>query len=438
MSTTAPVICNPGVWTLVASGATGITDIKIQGPAFGYLVAIGSSPPSVTTVGAYPETTSGEFQARNIASTDNVYVAPTGIAPITISDITSIAISSGGGGGGGGSGGAVTVADGAAATIGAKADAAYSDATGAAAGSLIAISKWIGIKLSSILGALGTPFQAGGSIGNTAFGISGTLPGFTSTPTVNIGTAPGMTLTAGSATIGAISNSAFSITGALPAGGNALGSVSISNLPASQAITASALPLPSGAAADGTDATGVTAPSGAVGIRGWLSGIYNRLGSPLSVTGSFWQTTQPVSGTFWQTTQPVSAAALPLPSGAAADGIDATSATQMSGGVGIRGWLSGIYTVLKSALTLPAAPYAGQQATTASAAALPSQALVNGIVVTAMAANSGTVTVGATGVTSASGYQLSAGQSISFAVANANSVFIIGQNTTDRIMFAGN
>jgi hypothetical protein len=35
------------------------------------------------------------------------------------------------------------------------------------------------------------------------------------------------------------------------------------------------------------------------------------------VSGTFWQATQPVSGTFWQATQPISAASLPLPSGAA-------------------------------------------------------------------------------------------------------------------------
>jgi len=40
---------------------------------------------------------------------------------------------------------------------------------------------------------LGSPFQAGGSIGNTAFGISGTLPAFAATPTFNIGTAPTIT-----------------------------------------------------------------------------------------------------------------------------------------------------------------------------------------------------------------------------------------------------
>lgn len=39
-------------------------------------------------------------------------------------------------------------------------------------------------QLTSILTALGSPFQAGGSIGNTAFGISGTLPAFASPPSV--------------------------------------------------------------------------------------------------------------------------------------------------------------------------------------------------------------------------------------------------------------
>lgn len=45
--------------------------------------------------------------------------------------------------------------------------------------------------LASILTALGSPFQAGASIGNTSFGISGTLPAFAATPTVNLGTLGG-------------------------------------------------------------------------------------------------------------------------------------------------------------------------------------------------------------------------------------------------------
>lgn len=47
-------------------------------------------------------------------------------------------------------------------------------------------------RLKSINTTLGSPFQAGGSIGNTAFGISGTLPAFAATPTVNLGTIAGV------------------------------------------------------------------------------------------------------------------------------------------------------------------------------------------------------------------------------------------------------
>lgn len=49
-------------------------------------------------------------------------------------------------------------------------------------------------SLSTINTTLGSPFQAGGSIGNAAFGISGTLPAFAATPTFNIGTTGGIAL----------------------------------------------------------------------------------------------------------------------------------------------------------------------------------------------------------------------------------------------------
>jgi hypothetical protein len=68
------------------------------------------------------------------------------------------------------------------------------------------------------------------------------------------------------------------------------GSFSISNLPSTQVVSDSALETSAsaiatntnGAAKDGTDATGVTAPTGATGIRGWLSGTYNLLKGTLT------------------------------------------------------------------------------------------------------------------------------------------------------------
>jgi hypothetical protein len=81
-----------------------------------------------------------------------------------------------------------------------------------------------------------------------------------------------------------------------------------------QSVTGAAL------AADGTDGTGISPPTGAVGIRGWLSGIYKLLLIPV------------------------------LPLLAAQDGTDATGVTPLAGALGIRGWLSGIYKYMTQAL----------------------------------------------------------------------------------------
>lgn len=86
----------------------------------------------------------------------------------------------------------------------------------------------------------------------------------------------------------------------------------------------------------------------------------------------------------------------------------------------------------------PATVYSGQRTLTTTAAALPSQVLSVGIVITAQPANTGTVYVGPTGVTSATGYPLVAGQSISYSVSNLSAVFVIGTNTSDTIAFTGN
>lgn len=81
-------------------------------------------------------------------------------------------------------------------------------------------------RITSLIGALGSPFQAGGSIGNTSFGISGTLPAFAATPTFNCGTGCYQATQAVSGTVtanisGSISNTSFAATQATAANLNA-------------------------------------------------------------------------------------------------------------------------------------------------------------------------------------------------------------------------
>lgn len=59
--------------------------------------------------------------------------------------------------------------------------------------------------------------------------------------------------------------------------------VQVTNFPSTQAISATTLPLPSEAAKDGKDETGSIPPTGAEGIRGWLSAIYTVLKGTLKV-----------------------------------------------------------------------------------------------------------------------------------------------------------
>ena len=85
-----------------------------------------------------------------------------------------------------------------------------------------------------------------------------------------------------------------------------------------------------------------------------------------------------------------------------------------------------------------ASPITGQQTLSTTAAALPSNVLGNGLVITAPATNTATVYVGAAGVTTGTGYPLTAGQSISLSLSNSNGAFIIDTNSTDKVAFIGN
>lgn len=93
-----------------------------------------------------------------------------------------------------------------------------------------------------------------------------------------------------------ISCKLVNVAGAFYDAGGGGASVSVSNFPASQAVTGTFWP--------------VTQP---------VSGTFWQATQPVSiasmpstpVTGTFWQGTQPVSGIFWQSTQPVSIASMP-------------------------------------------------------------------------------------------------------------------------------
>jgi hypothetical protein len=83
-------------------------------------------------------------------------------------------------------------------------------------------------------------------------------------------------------------------------------------------VSATALPLPAGAATETTLSA----------LSGKVPASLTAAGGRLLVDGS--GATQPVSGTFWQATQPVSAAALPLPAGAATSALQTTGNTSLA------------------------------------------------------------------------------------------------------------
>jgi hypothetical protein len=81
---------------------------------------------------------------------------------------------------------------------------------------------------------------------------------------------------------------------------------------------------------------------------------------------------------------------------------------------------------------------ANHQTATTSAAALPAQALVNGATVYALTTNVGIIYIGPSGVTTSTGWPLNPGDKMSFGVTNLSALYMVGQNTTDVLAYAGN
>lgn len=168
----------------------------------------------------------------------------------------------------------------------------------------------------------------------------------------------------------------------------------VRNVPSgTQAVSVASLPLPSGASTESTlSAMSAKLPS-SLGQKTMANSLACTLASDQSsipVTGTFWQTTQPVSGsvsvsnfpssqavtgTFWQSTQPISAASLPLPSGASTSAKQpalGTAGTASSDVITVQGIAS--MTALKvdgSAVTQPVSGTFWQATQPVSAAALP-------------------------------------------------------------------
>ena len=395
--TLPPTLCPAGVWTLIAAGSTGMTDITIQGPTTGYRVAVGSSPPATVSAGPLAPQNNGTFIERNIVSTDNVYVAPSGPSDIVVNAIWSIAVAGGGGGGG-----AVTVADGANVTQGAKADAPYADATGAASGSIVSYLKLLATKLLSSVPV--SQLIGGSAISNTnAMPI---LDAYLAPVATSWSSATALNTAASGNTAGY-----DTVIVTLVGDGSLSGGVAKFEVfdgaawIAVKAASVSDYTTTSGAALSANMNKGYQIPvAGFPQFRVRLSTVI----AAGNLTVTMITSSAPDTSIVTVGLDPAQA----LPAGT-----------------------NNIGTVLGP---LPTVPVVGQQTLTTSAVALTANALQNGIVITALPANTGTVYVGASGVTTSTGYPLAAGQSISFAVSNASGIFIIGTNATDKIAFAGN
>lgn len=159
--------------------------------------------------------------------------------------------------GGGGGGGAVTIADGADVAQGAIADAA---ATAGSTGTSSAKLRLITTQLNTLNTTLGTPFQAGGSIGNTTFAStqSGTWNITNISGTVSLPT--GAATAANQATeIASLATIATASTASIPAGTNLIGNVGI-------------VPLTSGGLA--TSSTIVATANGVLSVKGSAGQVY--------------------------------------------------------------------------------------------------------------------------------------------------------------------
>jgi hypothetical protein len=156
------------------------------------------------------------------------------------------------------------------------------------------------------------------------------------------------------------------------------------------------------------------------------------------------QGTVPVSGTFWQTTQPVSLATNTptLQSGSTTAVTQATAANLNATVVGtgtfaVQAALNAGTNAIGTVGTTSAVVNVGQKTVNTTAVQLSASSTVptNGIIIQALSTNSASIFVGGSGVTTSTGFELVAGQAMSF-TCNLNTLYIISvASTTDKVCF---
>lgn len=207
------------------------------------------------------------------------------------------------------------------------------------------------------------------------------------------------------------------------------GSVSVSNFPATQpvsgTVTANAgsgtFNIQSNASVNLAQVTGTTTDVSTGNASAGTQRVVLATNQPaVAVTGSFFQTTQPVSAT-----------SLPLPTGASTSALQTTGNTSLSS---IDTKLSGTLSTTGPVSTLSAVVNVGQTTSNTSAVQLSAVSTVptNGIIVQALSGNTASVFIGSSGVSTSTGFELQAGQAAPF-TANLNSLYVIGANNTDKV-----
>jgi hypothetical protein len=87
--------------------------------------------------------------------------------------------------------------------------------------------------------------------------------------------------------------------------------------------------------------------------------------------------------------------------------------------------------------SLPSTIVYGQQAVTATAAALPSAVLTQGVIITALSTNVISIFVGGVSVTDSTGVELQPGAALSVAISNLNKLYVIASTTGATITWIG-